>query len=105
MNFPVLPELSRHPLALPASLVQTGTAGLPPSAHNEEQKTEPELRVSELLHLISLRSGMIQALGGLSSGPWPGGQRKKDSFSLSQASRWRLNSKDFKHLHRERVQF
>lgn len=83
----VLPELSRHPLALPALYwSKTGTAGLPPSAHNEEQKTEPELRVSKLLHFNIFKVWDVQALGGLSSGSQPRGQRKKDSFSLSQAS-------------------
>lgn len=84
---PVLPELSRRPLALPALYwSKTGTAGVPPSAHNEEQKTEPELKVSELWHFNFFKVWDVQALGGLSSGAWPRGQRKKDNFSLSQAS-------------------
>ena len=83
----VLPELSRRPLALPVLYwSKTGTAGLPPGAHNEEQKTKPELRVSELLHFNSFKVWDVQALGGLSSGSRPRGQRKKDNFSLSQAS-------------------
>lgn len=48
--------------------------------------SQPELRVSEKWHFNFFKVWDVQALGGLSSGARPRGQRKKDNFSLSQAS-------------------
>ena len=74
-----------HWLCLPS----TGPRLVPQECHlvpTMRNRKQPELRVSELWHFNFFKVWDVQALGGLSSGARPRGQRKKDNFSLSQAS-------------------